>query len=144
MTSALVGQQPVVFRITRSNETSIQGEVMALVSTALVLSLWSEPESQIVHSNHLQSIHLIEDIQANMLHPNFWACHAPSQLDPGELSHTCIHLTMDHDLTQLNALPCMGNAEHSPTWTSLGRQGQCIDSMHAIFIHLTYNTLCFM
>src|SRR5258708_17062309 len=69
------------------------------------------------------------------------SCHAPSQLDPGELSHMCIHLMMDHDLTQLNALPCMGNAEHSPTWTSLGRQGQCIDSAHATFIHLTYNTL---
>src|SRR5258708_11227028 len=69
------------------------------------------------------------------------SCHAPSQLDPGELSHMCIHLMMDHDSTQLNALPCMGNAEHSPTWTSLGRQGQRIDSVHDTFIHLTYNTL---
>src|SRR5258708_30739520 len=45
-------------------------------------------------------------------------CHAPSWLDPGELSHTCIHLTMDHDSTQLNTLPCMGNVEYSLTRTS--------------------------
>src|SRR5258708_33874837 len=55
-----------------------------------------------------------------------------------------IHLTTDRDSTQLNAPPCMGNAEYSPTWTSPGRQGQRIDSAHAIFIHLAYNTLCFM
>ena len=73
MTSALVGQQPVVFRIAGSNETSIQGEVMALVSAALILLSWHESESQIVHSDHLQSVCLIEDIQANVLHPNFWA-----------------------------------------------------------------------
>src|SRR6266436_3764622 len=29
------------------------------------------------------------------------ACHTPSQLDPEELSHMHIHLTMDHDSTQL-------------------------------------------
>src|SRR5258707_14285890 len=29
-----------------------------------------------------------------------------------------IHLTTDHDLTQLNALPRVGNMEYSPTWTS--------------------------
>src|SRR5258708_27966543 len=46
------------------------------------------------------------------------ACHAPSWLDLGELSHTCIHLTTDHDSTQLNAPPCMGNTEYSPTRTS--------------------------
>src|SRR5258708_31549073 len=46
-------------------------------------------------------------------------CHAPSWLNPGELSHTHIHLTMDHDLTQLNAPPCVGNTEYSLTWTSL-------------------------
>src|SRR5260221_13127213 len=28
-------------------------------------------------------------------------CHAPSWLDLGEPSHTCIHLMTDHDLTQL-------------------------------------------
>ena len=67
-------------------------------------------------------------------------CHAPSRLDPGEPSHTCIHLTTDHDLTQLNTSPRMGNMEYSPTRTSPGRQGQCVDSMHAIFIHLAYNT----
>src|SRR5258708_35341050 len=33
------------------------------------------------------------------------SCHAPSQLDPGELSHTRIHLTTDCDLTQLNTSP---------------------------------------
>src|SRR5258707_8910159 len=44
---------------------------------------------------------------------------APSWLDLGELSHMHIHLTTDHDSTQLNALPCMGNAEYSPTRTSL-------------------------
>src|SRR6266436_8477560 len=54
-------------------------------------------------------------------------CHAPSQLDPGEPSHTRIHLTTDCDLTQLNALPRVGNAEYSPTRTSLGRQGWRID-----------------
>src|SRR5258708_4775169 len=32
-------------------------------------------------------------------------CHAPSWLNPGELSHMHIHLTMDRDLTQLNTLP---------------------------------------
>src|SRR5258708_13994515 len=68
-------------------------------------------------------------------------CHAPSWLNLGELSHTHIHLTIDHDLTQLNAPPCMANMEYSPTWTSLGRQGWHIDSAHTIFIHLTYNTL---
>src|SRR5260221_14661212 len=47
------------------------------------------------------------------------ACHAPSQLDLGEPSHTHIHLTTDHDSTQLNTSPCMGNAEYSPTQTSL-------------------------
>ena len=45
-------------------------------------------------------------------------CHAPSQLDLGEPSHMHIHLTTDCDSTQLNALPCMGNAEYSPTQTS--------------------------
>src|SRR5258707_7960424 len=45
-------------------------------------------------------------------------CHAPSWLDLGELSHTRIHLTMDHDSTQLNASPRMGNVEYSLTWTS--------------------------
>src|SRR5258708_2302557 len=45
-------------------------------------------------------------------------CHAPSWLDPGELSHMHIHLTMDHDSTQLNAPPRVGNAEYSLTWTS--------------------------
>src|SRR5258708_38046444 len=45
-------------------------------------------------------------------------CHAPSWLDPGEPSHTRIHLTMDHDSTQLNASPRMGNVEYSLTWTS--------------------------
>src|SRR5258706_5414194 len=68
-------------------------------------------------------------------------CHAPSWLDPGEPSHMHIHLTTDHDSTQLNAPPCMGNVEYSLTQTSLGRQGWCIDSVHAIFIHLAYNTL---
>src|SRR5260221_10481081 len=29
------------------------------------------------------------------------SCHAPSWLDPGELSHMCIHLMTDCDLTQL-------------------------------------------
>src|SRR5258707_2538878 len=74
----------------------------------------------------------------------FTACHAPSWLNPGEPSHMHIHLTMDHDLTQLNAPPCMGNAEYSPTQTSPGRQGWRVDSVHTIFIHLAYNTLCFM
>ncbi len=46
-------------------------------------------------------------------------CHTPSWLDLGEPSHTHIHLTTDHDLTQLNALSCMGNMEYSPTQTSL-------------------------
>src|SRR6266478_7781283 len=71
-------------------------------------------------------------------------CHAPSWLNPGEPSHMHIHLTTDCDPTQLNALPCVGNVEYSPTWTSPGRQGQRIDSVHTIFIHLAYNTLCFM
>src|SRR5258708_4713312 len=53
-------------------------------------------------------------------------CHTPSWLNLGELSHMHIHLTMDHDLTQLNTLPCVGNVEYSLTWTSLGRQGWCI------------------
>jgi hypothetical protein len=66
----------VVFRIAGSNETSIQGEVMALVSAALILSSRHESESQIVHSDHLQSVRLIEDIWANSLHPNFWAYKA--------------------------------------------------------------------
>src|SRR5258708_23246234 len=46
-------------------------------------------------------------------------CHTPSWLNPGVPSHMCIHLTMDHDSTQLNAPPHMGNAEYSPTRTSL-------------------------
>src|SRR5258707_15262838 len=46
-------------------------------------------------------------------------CHAPSQLNLGELSHTHIHLMTDCDSTQLNTPPCMGNMEHSPTRTSL-------------------------
>src|SRR5258705_3888156 len=75
-----------------------------------------------------------------------WYCHAPSWLDLGELSHMHIHLTMDHDSTQLNAPPCMGNTEYSPTQTSLtsmdiSRQAWHVDSAHAIFIHLAYNTL---
>src|SRR5258708_36085128 len=45
-------------------------------------------------------------------------CHAPSWLNPGEPSHTCIHLTTDLDLTQLNAPPHMGNVEYSLTQTS--------------------------
>src|SRR5258707_11695743 len=45
-------------------------------------------------------------------------CHAPSWLDPGELSHMHIHLTTDCDLTQLNAPPCVGNVEYSLTRTS--------------------------
>src|SRR5260221_2404436 len=68
-------------------------------------------------------------------------CHAPSWLDPGEPSHTRIHLTMDRDSTQLNTSPCVGNTEYSPTRTSPGRQGQRVDSTHTIFIHLAYNTL---
>jgi len=58
----------------------------------------------------------VRDVQAFLGFANF--CHAPSWLDPGELSHMHIHLTTDRDLTQLNALPCVGNAEYSPTWTS--------------------------
>src|SRR5258708_29329903 len=68
-------------------------------------------------------------------------CHTPSWLNPGEPSHTHIHLTTDRDSTQLNASPCMGNTEYSPTWTSPGRQGWRVDSTHTIFIHLAYNTL---
>src|SRR5258708_33438792 len=68
-------------------------------------------------------------------------CHAPSRLDPGEPSHMHIHLTMDCDLTQLNASPCVGNVEYSLTRTSPGRQGWRVDSTHTIFIHLAYNTL---
>src|SRR5258707_6192364 len=54
-------------------------------------------------------------------------CHAPSQLDLGEPSHTCIHLTTDHDSTQLNTPPHMGNTEYSltqtsPTSTDISRQ----------------------
>src|SRR5258708_20938577 len=45
-------------------------------------------------------------------------CHAPSWLDPGEPSHTHIHLTMDHDSPQLNASPRLGNPEYSPPPTS--------------------------
>src|SRR5260221_7314013 len=45
----------------------------------------------------------------------FGLCHAPSQLDPGDPSHMHIHLMMDHDSTQLNALPHVGNMEHSLT-----------------------------
>ncbi len=45
-------------------------------------------------------------------------CHAPPQLDPGELSHTRIHLTTDRDSTQLNAPPHVGNTEYSLTQTS--------------------------
>src|SRR5258705_10146990 len=55
-------------------------------------------------------------------------CHTPSQLNPGEPSHTHIHLTTDRDSTQLNAPPCMGNVEYSPTRTSPGRQGWRVDS----------------
>src|SRR5260370_24604387 len=55
----------------------------------------------------------------------------------GEPSHMRIHLTTDRDSTQLNASPRVGNAEYSPTRTSPGRQGQCVDSAHTIFIHLT-------
>src|SRR5258708_16386393 len=84
----------------------------------------------------------VRDVQAFLGFANF--CHAPSWLAPGGLSHMHIHLTTDRDLTQLNALPCVGNAEYSLTQTSPGRQGQCVDSTHAIFIHLAYNTLCFM
>ncbi len=51
---------------------------MALVSAALILLSQSESESQIVHSDHLQSVCLIEDIWANALHPNFWA-YKPAQ-----------------------------------------------------------------
>src|SRR5258708_11162622 len=57
--------------------------------------------------------------QSDVHHPSKALCHTPSWLDLGEPSHTCIHLTMDHDLTQLNALSCMGNMEYSPTQTSL-------------------------
>src|SRR5258708_35928332 len=71
-------------------------------------------------------------------------CHAPSWLDLGEPSHMRIHLTTDHDSTQLNAPPHVGNMEYSLTQTSPGRQGWHIDSAHTIFIHLAYNTLCFM
>src|SRR5258708_8335033 len=46
-------------------------------------------------------------------------CHAPSWLDPGEPSHTHIHLTTDLDSTQLNASPRLGNVEYPPTLTSL-------------------------
>src|SRR5258708_24191475 len=47
-----------------------------------------------------------------------YLCHAPSWLVMGEPSHMHIHLTMDHDSTQLNALPHMGNMEYSLTQTS--------------------------
>src|SRR5258708_5346377 len=80
-------------------------------------------------------------IIARDLHTTKHPCHAPSWLDPGEPSHMHIHLTTDCDMTQLNASPRVGNAEYSPTWTSLGRQGWLIDSAHTIFIHLAYNTL---
>jgi len=33
-------------------------------------------------------------------------CHTPSWLDPVEPSHMCIHLTMDHDSTQLTHCMC--------------------------------------
>src|SRR5258707_14449280 len=49
---------------------------------------------------------------------NVIKCHAPSRLNLGEPSHMHIHLTMDHDSTQLNTPPRVGNMEYSPTWTS--------------------------
>src|SRR5258708_10864004 len=78
---------------------------------------------------------------------NIAHCHTPSQLDLGEPSHTHIHLTTDHDSTQLNTFHTWAmwnilqprHLQHQRT--SPGRQGWCVDSAHAIFIHLTYNTL---
>ena len=51
---------------------------MTLISTALILASQNVSQSQIVYSDHLQSICLIKDICSNTLPPNFWA-YKPAQ-----------------------------------------------------------------
>ena len=62
VSSVLVGPQPVALRIAGSNASSIQGEVLALISASLIIASWGDSDSHIVHSDHLQSIQLIDDI----------------------------------------------------------------------------------
>ena len=78
MTSAIVDPQPVVLRVSGTNASSIHGEVMALIAAGLVISAHFSSTSHAVHSDHLQSIRLIEDIRSDTLPPNFWA-HKPAR-----------------------------------------------------------------
>ena len=78
VSSMLVGPQLVALRIAGSNVSNTQGEVLALISAALIIAARNVSESQVVHSDHLQSIQLIEDIQSHTLPPNFWA-HKPAR-----------------------------------------------------------------
>src|SRR5258708_32438141 len=77
----------------------------------------SREDAPILLKRRLEGIEDI-DVQEAIIHTEK-RCHTPSRLDPGEPSHTHIHLTTDPDLTQLNTSPCMGNVAYSPTWTSL-------------------------
>src|SRR5258706_7380951 len=82
----------------------------------MVTSLSSANECMRATRSHVSQYNkLVDDLEWSTRPP--W-CHAPSWLDLGEPSHTRIHLTMDHDSTQLNASPRMGNVEYSLTWTS--------------------------
>src|SRR5258708_7293659 len=51
------------------------------------------------------------------LSPSQGQCHAPSQLNLEEPSHMCIHLTMDHDLTQL--MHCHASAIQNILWQAI-------------------------
>ncbi len=89
-----------------------RGRVYVLDNPQLHHDLVHAHHSAVVigHPGHWKMLELVSQ--------NYWWCHAPSWLNPGEPSYMHIHLTMDHDSTQLNALPRMGNAEYSPTRTS--------------------------
>ena len=78
MTSAIVGPQPIILRVSGTNASSIHGEVMALIAAGLVISAHFSSTSHAVHLDHLQLICLIEDIHSNTLPLNFWA-HKPAQ-----------------------------------------------------------------
>src|SRR5260370_8902759 len=66
-----MGAQPLFLWIAGTCESSLKGEVKALISAALILVSQNVSQSPTVYSDHLQSICLIENIQSNTLPPNF-------------------------------------------------------------------------
>jgi hypothetical protein len=64
VTTALTGPSTLILRISGRNISILQGELMGLVAGLLMAS--ENPQSSTLHSDHLNSVRLIEDLRSKV------------------------------------------------------------------------------